>query len=115
MSEGEGSEEIERARQAGPPRREESWAPEEGAQKVIEGLQRGQQVLEGLRRLRRQEFSGAFSVHSDAGGDLDVRVSPGVRIRLGLDAGLGLKIWLGLAQVPPRLRLGLWLGLGRYC
>ena len=53
-----------------PPRREESWALEKGAQRVLEGPQR---VLEGLQRLWRQECIGAFSVHSDAGGDLDVR------------------------------------------
>ena len=32
----------------------------------------GRRVLEGLRRLWRQECIGAFSVYSDAGGDLDV-------------------------------------------
>ena len=41
MSEGEGAEEKERAREAGPSRREESWALEEGAQLVLEGPQRG--------------------------------------------------------------------------
>ena len=39
---------------------------------MLEGLSRGnggeRWVLEGLRRLQRQECIGAFSVHSDAGG-----------------------------------------------
>ena len=30
-------------------------------------------VLMGLQRLPRQEYVGAFSVHSNAGGDLDLR------------------------------------------
>ena len=47
MSEGEGAEERERAREAGPPRGEGSWGPGEGEQRVLEGLQR-------LKRLRRQ-------------------------------------------------------------
>ena len=31
----------ERAREVGPSRREESWAPEEGKQRVLGGLRRG--------------------------------------------------------------------------
>ena len=36
---GEGNR--EKAREAGPPRREEGWAPEEGGQWALKGLQRG--------------------------------------------------------------------------
>ena len=53
MSAGEGVEQsTERAREAGPPRREEGWAPdhEKGAQRVLEGL-------------RRQARISAFSVN----------------------------------------------------
>ena len=51
------SESKERAREAGPPRREEGWAPEEG-QRVLEGLGLG--LAEGLRK---QEYIGALSVY----------------------------------------------------
>ena len=37
-SAGEGARETERARKAGPPRREECWALEEGGLRVLEGL-----------------------------------------------------------------------------
>ena len=36
-----GERSTQRAREAGPPRREEGWAPEEGGQQVLEGLWRG--------------------------------------------------------------------------
>ena len=61
-STGLGAKETEREQENGPPRREESWAPDEW----------GQRVLEGLRRLWRQECIDAFGVHSNASGDLDV-------------------------------------------
>ena len=49
---GEGGERSrERAREVGPPRREEGWAPKEGGQRLLEGL-------------RRQEYIGVFSVRS---------------------------------------------------
>ena len=62
MSEGEGAEETERekekqglrgGRKAGPPERESRY---------WRGCRGERQVLEGLRRLRRQECIGAFSV-----------------------------------------------------
>ena len=42
MSAGDGGERsTHRAREAGPPSRQEGWSPEEGGQQVLEGLQRG--------------------------------------------------------------------------
>ena len=38
------------ARKAGPPRSQESWAPEEGEPGVLEGCRGERQVLEGLWR-----------------------------------------------------------------
>ena len=55
MSEGEGVEEPER---------------EQAKLGLAEG---GRRVLGKLWRLRRQDCIGAYSVHGDAGGDLDVR------------------------------------------
>ena len=37
MSDGEGAEEKEKEKEYGSPKREESWALEEGAQPVLEG------------------------------------------------------------------------------
>ena len=59
MSKGTGAEETERVREAGPLRREESWAPKEGEQRVLVGPQ----------RLRRQEC-------------IRLRVRVGVRVRV---------------------------------
>ena len=61
-----------------------SWASEEGRKLnswgegtagAGGGAEGERRVLEGLRRLQRQECTGAFSVHvhRDAGGDLEVR------------------------------------------
>ena len=57
LSEGEATEETER----------------EQEELVLEGLQRGDSGHWELRRLQRQECIGVFSVHKDAGEDLDVR------------------------------------------
>ena len=54
-----GERNRERVRDAGPLRREEGYAAEQGGQRVLEGL-------------RRQECIGTFNVYSNAGGDLDV-------------------------------------------
>ena len=62
MSEGEGAEETEKRGLRG--------GRTAGAGGTTEG---GRLVLEGLQRLRRQGCIGAFSVQSDASGDLDVR------------------------------------------
>ena len=51
-----GERNREKAREAGPPRREESRAPEEGAQLVLEGLQRGDSWYLGLR-LKLRNFA----------------------------------------------------------
>ena len=51
LQERPGERSRKRGREAGPPRREEGWAPDEQGQRVLAGL-------------RRQEYIGAFSVHS---------------------------------------------------
>ena len=76
-----GKRRRERAREAGPPRREEGWTPEEGGQRILEGL-------------RRQECIGAL-VHSvctalsNAGGDLDLGLGLGLGLRYGHGYGYG--------------------------
>ena len=65
LLEGENAEKTERAREAGPPRREESYT--QGTAGAGEATEGEHQVLEGLRSLWRQVCIGVFSVHSDAG------------------------------------------------
>ena len=72
MSKGQGAEKIEREQEKLGLR----GGGTSGAAGTSEG---GRRVLEGLPRLRRQECIGAFSVHSDAGGDLD-RLDPGLNL-----------------------------------
>ena len=45
----------QRAREAGPPRREESWAPEEGGQWELEGLPRGTAGIGGAVEVAEAE------------------------------------------------------------
>ena len=81
-----GLEKQREARQSWPPRREESWALEEGAQHVLEGQQ----------MLRRQECIVAFSVHRvvfnvggsglglEIGNGFEMHVEQGILIRKSL-------------------------------
>ena len=97
-----GAREVEREREAGPPRREEGWTPEQERQQALEVMRRGDKENQRSSLVRAVCIAG-----SNAGGDLDVQsqvytwadLSSGPGSVSGLGSGLGL--WCLRVRQPP--------------